>query len=416
MARGVNAQALLDQVTSSYLESGDFNGFYVARGVIQESKLLELRELVVSGLVQIVSEEDYPNPHIRPWPSRRSVEAQIADVDRLVEGGEHAFCAYPTPAALLGPAKNLYPDEPYKKALAEGKGALELAYFTTDVLEPYRNDPRYHFRADDFGVDFGVSDATYLDEAAPERDKISSLRAGYAYDPATLDAPSVQRYLCVFFTDLADLTPEHQRRWETYLVNEETLKPHPVWMNMMMGHWADGIGVFQKILQEMGAINELTECAFGEPLFRSTERPRKWGWVLRSSSDEWSEFILLTDKLLSENLRSECLNAAGAAEFNAQGDRVGTLGRLALLFEQAGVSQTAVKSIMEPLRHVRQERQKPAHVITETASDAEITSRQRDLLSDLAQSLHLVREMFMTHPANRDWKPPEWLTEKFYRL
>lgn len=71
---------------------------------------------------------------------------------------------------------------------------------------------------------------------------------------------------------------------------------------------------------------------------------------------------------------------------------------------------------MEPLRRVRQERQKPAHTITDSTSDAEVTSRQRDLLSDLAQSLHLIREMLMTHPANRDWSPPEWLTEKFYRL
>lgn len=80
----------------------------------------------------------------------------------LIGGGDFAFCAYPTPAALEERTRNLLPDEPFKQALAEGKGALELAYFTMDVLEPYRNDPRYHFRADDFRVHFGVSDETYL--------------------------------------------------------------------------------------------------------------------------------------------------------------------------------------------------------------------------------------------------------------
>lgn len=416
MPEHLTGESILDRVIDTYLNSGDFNGHYVGNGTFDDSTLKELRNFVSRGLVQIVSEQDYPNPHIRPWPSRRTLEDQISDIDMLIAGDDHAFCAYPTTDALEERTRNLFPDEPFKQALAEGRGALELAYFTMDVLEPYRNDPRYHFRADDFGVDFGVSDETYLDKAEPERDKIASLRAGYAYDPATLDASLVKRFLCVFFTDLADLTPEHQRRWESYLAPADHLKPHPVWMGMMMGHWADGIGVFQKILQEMQAINQLTSQAFGIELFRSTARPRKWGWVLRSSSDEWGDFILLTDKLLSENLEPKCLDAAGAPKVNAKGDQVGTLGRLSLLFEHAGVSVDVVKSIMEPLRRVRKLRQAPAHVLTDAATDDEITSRQRDLLSDLAQSLHLIREMLMAHPANRDWNPPEWLTEKFYRL
>lgn len=31
-------------------------------------------------LLQVVSEEDYMNPHIRPWPSRRSLDDQVASI------------------------------------------------------------------------------------------------------------------------------------------------------------------------------------------------------------------------------------------------------------------------------------------------------------------------------------------------
>ena len=70
-----------------------------------------------------------------------------------------------------------------------------------------------------------------------------------------------------------------------------------------MGHWADGLGPFDKILSEMKAVNELFAMAWGQDLFRTVERPREWGWLLRPTTASWHEFVLVTDKLLSDNNR-----------------------------------------------------------------------------------------------------------------
>jgi hypothetical protein len=95
-----------------------------------------------------------------------------------------------------------------------------------------------------------------------------------------------------------------------------------------MGHFADGLGPFERFTFELRSLNELTTNAIGEPLFRTSERPREFGWILRPSQHEWDAFIHTLDKLLSENLRHDALDAAGAPKESDQGERLGTLNRL----------------------------------------------------------------------------------------
>lgn len=123
---------VLETVIEYYLNSGDFNGLYVAKGRLSDAEIDEVADLVRAGLLQVVGEEDYPNPHIRPWASKRSVNDQVADVTRVNDG--RRFCLYPTPQAMEGRAElTSFGQEPYKRRLAAGRGTLELAYFTVDV-------------------------------------------------------------------------------------------------------------------------------------------------------------------------------------------------------------------------------------------------------------------------------------------
>ena len=286
------------------MTSSDFNGLYVGPRQVQGDGLAAAIDLLEGGLLQVVTEDDYPNPSIRPWASRRPSEAQRHDLTELAEGRGWGACLYPTPAAMDGriPHHQLV-HEPYRRQLALGAGYLDLAYFGLDVLEHYRNDPRYHFSFSDCEVSFGISNGAYLDDDQPERDKITSLRVGFAYDRDALTRDEVHRYAATFISDLAHLTPEHQRRWETYEhPDRDSVSPHPMWWTMMMGNCPDGQGPFERILSEMSAINELFMLIFGMPLFHDVERPREWGWVLRASSGAWEEFVHTTDKLLSDNL------------------------------------------------------------------------------------------------------------------
>lgn len=172
-------EALMKAVVNQYLKSGEFNGLLLLPDV--EPALIDVAKgLVADGKVQVMSEVDYPNPHIRPWPSRRTIESQLASLDELTDdaGG---VVLYPTSSALRGvrvPAR--LRGQPFSAAMAKGRGSLEIAYFSFDVLEPYRNDPRYQFRYWDFGVDMGIGDEAYLDEAELERDKVSLSHLGFA--------------------------------------------------------------------------------------------------------------------------------------------------------------------------------------------------------------------------------------------
>jgi hypothetical protein len=122
----------------------------------------EAIQLTQDGMVQVVSEDDYLNPHIRPWPSKRSVESQIESIQRM-ERGSFGVCLYPTSKALKKyRVRNRYADQPYRYEMSQGKGTLELAYFRFDVLEQYRNDPQFEINYSDLGVSISVSTDTFF--------------------------------------------------------------------------------------------------------------------------------------------------------------------------------------------------------------------------------------------------------------
>jgi hypothetical protein len=404
-------------VVFAYVESGDFNGFRVDATTFSEHQLDDARRLVAAGVLQVVTEEDYPNPHIRPWASRRTREDQIADLGRVGDG--RTVCLYPTSEAMEGrPELLLWPNEPYRQRLAAGAGTLDLAYFSVDVIEHYRNDPRYHYYFGDFEVRFGIGDEAYLDKREREADKIHSLRVGFAYDRTTIRANAVARYTCAFIGDLADLTAEHQQRWRTYEVDaNENTGPHPVWWAMQMGHWPDGIGPFQRVIGEIRAINELFQLIAGRDLFKTSEPPREWGWVLRSSTSEWHQFLLATDKLISENIDHAALTTVKVDRKNPDGTDAGSLNRLAwFLRDSTPCPNELVAQIVTPLKRVRKERQKPAHALVVAATDATLTAQQRDLLSEVGGALHLLREVLATHPDAGGWDVPTYLPETSYLI
>ena len=408
---------LLDEVIKRYLHSGDFNGLYVDAETLDRpvaSKLVE------DGLVEVVAEEDFINPHIRPWPSRRSIESQVASIDRLNDE-TYGLCLYPKAQALKAVrTPKRYAHQPFSQAMAKGRGTLELAYFRFDVLEQYRNDPRFLFKFEDFGADATIGDEAFLDDEESEEDKTGLQHVGFAYDlsgydPNDADSPIIRR-VCVFYGDLAKLTPTHQQRWKTYQVDETGLHPHPVWMTQQMGHWPDGFGPFERLLFEMACLNELHERAFGKPLLRTTDRPRDFGWILRPSQHEWDTFIQQLDKLLSENLSHDALDLRGVPRKDDVGQNIGSLNRLAALLSSRGVSESAVKDVLKPLRDVRQARQRPAHALRANITDKTFVHKQVVLIERVTESLFMLRRFWQTHPKNHDWESRYGEPETQYRM
>ncbi|MFI6021294.1 hypothetical protein ACIBCP_27150 [Streptomyces sp. NPDC051287] len=407
---------LLDKIVDQYLDSGDFNGYFF------HEEPEEVRHTAVGllddGLIEVVSEADYPNPHIRPWPTRRPVEQQRDDIDN--SGTEHgAICLYPTAKALEGRLDaQLHHDEPYRRRLAEGRGTLELAYFRFDVLESYRNDPRFHFDFDDFGVRISVSDEVYLDEDEDPDDKTSIYHVGFAYNETTIKRDSsepITRYICVFLGDLSKLTPGHQQRWRTYEVTARPeVRPHPVWMAAQMGHWPDGLGPFARLFFELEAWNELHTQAFGVPLLKTVDRPREFGWVLRPSQHEYDSFIHQLDKLLSENLQHKAFDAADVPRKDENDQPIGSLNRLDRLLAKHNIPEADRRGVLKPLRDVRTARQKPAHTLRSNVTDRNFIRDQAELMALVVESLMLLRSFWQNHPRNAGWQEPDYVADDRY--
>lgn len=419
-------ESILNQIVSFYLKGEDFNGLTIFRGEDLSDRIWSaLFALIKQGDVQVVTGSDYLNPHIRPWASRRTVEDQISSVEQIrnVKGAseEDRVCLYPTPQAMNSKLDgHKYVQEPYRRELALGNGTLELRFFSMDAMEGYRNDPRYYFTFGDFGLSFGIGDEAYLDDNEPEKDKVSALHVGFAYVLPKDDSDPITRRICMFLCDLSKLSPEHQRRMESYEVKGVELvklQPHPVWFGSQMGHWPDGIGLFEKILLEMEAINKLSISAYGEPLFKNVDRPREFGWVLRASQSEWDGFVLQADKLLSDNLNGRALDAMGAPKTDDSGKVIGTIGRLQWVLEnRTNLGTEQVKMRLRSFREVREARQKPAHALRNNVHDSTIVRKQRDLLSEISTSLEALEILFSRHPKNQSWKPDELLKGTVYVL
>jgi hypothetical protein len=121
------SDAILKEVIARYRMSSDFNGLHF-RPTRTTAERAEAARLIRDGLIEVVSEQDYPNPHIRPWPTRRSIDEQAADVEKMAPDS-YGVCLYPTAAALKrSRTRRKYPDEPYRHAMADGRGTLELRY------------------------------------------------------------------------------------------------------------------------------------------------------------------------------------------------------------------------------------------------------------------------------------------------
>lgn len=430
------ADDLLAKVIDHYLTSREFNGLPVGGST---GPTTNAEELIRDGLVQLVTSTDYLNTHIRPWLKydwERQID-ELADVAR----GELQGCMYPTPAAMQAHAPGSTYAAPYRDRMTMGHGTLELVFFDLAALENYVNDPVFNFTFGDDGFRFATAptaepdddeqaEAEVADEETGDspRDNSSqtepgygegdllAIECGYAYDHRADyrgDEP-IRRYWCAFLHDLVNLPVRHQTRLSTFERDGTDLVAHPEWWDREIGgRWTDTIGPFTKILWELKAINDVWTIAFGAPLFSTVERPRAWGWVLRPTTGAWNEFVLLTDKLLSDNLSHKGLDAAGAPDTDDAGNRLGSLSRLQELFLKVSSSTTVdnVRFKLQPLRKVRKERQSPAHKLEDTTSDANVVNRQRDLLRDVADSLHGIRVFVQTHPKVRtsEWKPPTFI-------
>jgi len=411
-------EALLGKVVREFATSRDFNGisanFLAADLNLSVRKLRKsLATLIAQGLVEIVHEQWFPNPHIRPFPAP-ATDVQLTAVN---SSALNQYCVYPTALAMRGRRlPRRLAGRPYAARLWRGGAELVPIFFDMAVLERYRTDPRYAFNFDDTGGMISVRDEFYMSKEYPERDKILLQTFGVGFDEDD------GRVVAVFLRYLADLSPEHQRLWEAFERTDRCFV-HPDYMTAALGDFPNHGSIYRALLIEQVTINRMCD-AIGRPdLFRVTfaeGRPDGYHVFFQPTERHFHAFVLELDKLLSQNIKVEFFeNEVALTETirRRTGEvRVVDRGSVALLEDWLRTwfrtsDQTAIPKVIEGLREVRRLRQRPAHAIGGDRYDKGYWVQQDALMERAYLALRTMRLILANFPGAEAVDVPDWVQE-----
>lgn len=392
------------KVEDQYFNSGDFNGLPV-RALASDFDISspEFRSILRCGIVSdTITARIGGNPHILAFSSMPKEHVLDAfDSASNLSG----VCLYPHAERLKASNRLVdYRDRPYDLELASGSGQLDFRTFDLAVLEQYRNDPRYSYETDFIHGQICIDSAYYESAGVPEHDQILLQTFGFAYDG------DFNRYVAVYLRYLSDLSPEHQRIWAAREVRGD-IKLHPDYFESTVnGSWGTRLSIFEAFTMELEIVNEMSKLMKMPNLFRETfaeDRPTKFGFLLRPTAAEFNEFVLLLDKMMSENLNKDFFKGDLALETETERNDgkliVQPKGTVTLLAEWFAlklrpVDDEPIKKMVAAFREVRKLRQSPAHAHRADAFDQEFFRTQRSLVIKAYDAVRTIRQAFANHP------------------
>lgn len=416
----------LDLITDHYLKSRDFNGILITNlGKKFEVIRIILKQLLIKEKIILNFGDRHPNPHIlalEPEPK----EQQLLKLEKLeyqeplydeigplkIQTNSINCCAYPSRLHLkLVVNPDRYEGKPYTLLLALGEPQLSYKTFNLRVLELYRNDPRYYYQTDDIQGNICVKGGANL----KDEDEILIQTFGFAYDKDIKN-----RYVALFLRYLSDLTPEHQQRWQLEEFVGDTFL-HPDYARSTAGEWPERESIFNAFCEELKIINEMTIKITGKAIFRksydSEGKPKKFGFLVRPTREEYEAFVHLLDKMLSDNIDKEFFKGKLDLVIRVKkGDFVieQIKGTIALLDEwlNKGVKlpdPVPKDNMIRVFKEIRRARSKPAHHLVEDEWDSQYFVRQRNLIIEAYQAVRTLRLIFANHHRTRTVKVPDWL-------
>jgi hypothetical protein len=414
-------QDLLKTVTTFYLESRDFNGIPTWTLLEKSTQDWTSLKMVVKGLIEeelvgLIDRDSDANPHI----IRRGFEPKATQISKLEGASPLHGCIYPTPRHLRSVVDPQdYEGEPYRLCLALGEAQLAYRSFDLSVLEFYRNDPRYSYENDDI---HGHIYYYYNADDLSESDRAFIETFGFSYDD------EYNRAVAVYLRYLARLTQHHQQIWKAKEL-EGNYKLHPdYYRSTILGNRPERAPICSALLKELYVINQMAKAMGRPPFFKDDygrygdNRPKRFGFLIRPTLDEFNSFMLLFDKMLSENINQDFFQRDVAYENEIERKD----GKIQI--EQKGTLQILDdwmhKSFRTPdwgpweesiatLRRIRKMRQKPAHSVNEDQFDQKYFKQQREIIMQAYSAVRTIRLMFSNHRRVKVAKIeiPDWLQE-----
>lgn len=403
----IGKETVLDEITRFYLESGDFNGIHSTElsrrlGIGFRDFFDLLRELIAEKKLGILYEPQFGNPSI----IQIGFESENNQIERLNNLEKENFCLYPRPAHLQKVVnRSIYPNEPYKLELALGCPQLDFRSFELSVLEYYRNDPRYMYETDDI-----KGHICYDSDHMSEHDKTMLESFGFSYDS------SLNRAVAVVLRYLARLSPQHQQIWKAKEL-QQNYKLHPdYYLNNILGKFREHESIFTAFVDEVHLINQMSMAMYRPHLFREDygkerdSRPKKFSFLIRPTLEEFSGFVHLLDKMISENIskaffqneipyESEIKRKDG----NIEVQQKGTLQILDDWMRKSFRTNNwqSWDEAIKAFKKIRKIRQKPAHDIDRDVFDQKYFKEQRELMKSAYNGMRILRMIFENHPMVR---------------
>lgn len=400
---------LWEKITDYYLRSRDFNGLPVRVVEMPLSKLKQaLKRLVIAGDISLILEGFDVNPYVKrlkPRKTNEQIEAlrKVKDITHVV--------AYPEGDRLKRAVKSQrFSGRPYSLAMAKGRPCLECAYFKLDVLEKFRNDPRYSYHFNDVGGSISARTEMGKEEVF--------VRPGFAYDE------DMNRAVCVFYADLTGMNKEQQQYWKHFEL-DGPYRPHPdfIW-SQVYGQWPEKASLPEAFTAELVAINQYTKDCYDKPLFKHEyqdgKRPKELAFLIRPTAKELNGFIHILDKMVSENINPKFFKGEVDPEVETvRGDGkvvVSRKGTLTMLEEFVRANFPFAPNRMKPVddmfatfKKIRKQRTAPAHSIEEDEFNQKYFKEQRELFIEAYTALRMLRLILQNHPKADRTKIPDWL-------
>ncbi len=424
---------ITNTVYNFFVSSNDFNGIPLREissklNIEYVESINLIKELVTQDILSIQSST---NPHIigrQHYPIETQLtilnDAKETKVTYETLGGitiqhehtEFPICLYPSQSYLKDNTDILnYETAVFTKELALGEPQLKPIFFEIEVIDRYFNDPRFHFRFNDFS---GEISCKYDEDGHPilrKEDQIFLKTFGLGFDD------DGNRLAVVFLRYLKGLTPDHQIFWKSKEIkNGQMLEEY--YQTAIKGNWIFSHSIFSAFIREFNCLNNLSNHIFKKPLFRNSfdeeNRPKEFTFFFTPTSKNYEAFVLLLDKMLSDNINIDFFQNE-IELFEIQKIDNGIVERKPKgslrLFEEWLTSkynvhdQNVIKEVFKPLKELRRERQIPAHKISENIYDKKYIKMQQELMRNIYSSIRALRLAFSRHPKSKGFKFPSWL-------
>jgi len=404
-------EELYSVVEEKYFSLGGFNGvpIYGLEGIFEINDAnfkASVRQAIED---EILTARFEGQTHIRAFSK--------IPKDKVLEGFDKTeypshICLYPHEKRLASSEKLAeYSEAPYKMELAKGAGQLDFRTFELSVLEDYRNDPRYSYSTDSIQGQICITDEYFESDSVPEHNQIHLETFGFAYDD------DQNRYVAVFLRYLGNLSPEHQKVWAAKEVQGD-IKLHPDYhASMILGSWNSRMSIYRAFTEELRIINEMSVLIGKPALFHNSydkETPRKFGVLLRPTQAEFNDFMLLLDKMMSDNINKKFFaDDVGLESEEERGDGkivVKLKGTIQILdawikkhFKPADLK--LIEDMISTFSMVRKSRQKPAHKVNADSFDQELFKLQRKIVVRAYGAVRTLRQILANHPKVRASPP-----------